>query len=354
MDSLPPFPDGMQIAHIARISSAKLLSHDIDESVKVLEACKQHGFFYLDMRDSTLGQELLNNADSLLGSAIKFFDSDINEKRRYLMIKNKSVAGYKEAVPITNPSSGPSSGSRTEFLNIFKDHIHDISKSRDYPSILLAQKAVVRAFNYNAHTCGLAVLKALEQGLSLSPSQLTELHNFDLPAEDHLRMTRTLPSELKEISTNLPPHTDFGSVTVLFNWLGGLQIESTDPENKGQWVYVKPIPGHAIINLGDAMVVFTNGHVKSAKHRVVPAPGRQAEVNRHSLVYFLRPNDEVYLRPLSHFESRGSNQLVDETSENNGKVYKAAEWSLKRATDYGAFKEASQALDHSKKEQNKI
>jgi len=78
-------------------------------------------------------------------------------------------------------------------------------------------------------------------------------------------------------------------VTVLFNWLGGLQIQSRDPVREGAWDYVKPLPGHAIINLGDAMVTFTNGLLKSAKHRVMPAPGQQVEVDRYSLVYFARP-----------------------------------------------------------------
>jgi hypothetical protein len=46
-------------------------------------------------------------------------------------------------------------------------------------------------------------------------------------------------------------HTDFGSVTVLFNHMGGLQV--LNPDSK-EWKYVKPEPGCAVINLGDAIV----------------------------------------------------------------------------------------------------
>lgn len=47
----------------------------------------------------------------------------------------------------------------------------------------------------------------------------------------------------------------------------------------------EPLPGHAIINLGDAMVMFSNGLLKSGKHRVVPAPGEQVHVDRCRVVY---------------------------------------------------------------------
>ena len=64
------------------------------------------------------------------------------------------------------------------------------------------------------------------------------------------------------------------------------------------WAYVRPLPGHAIINLGDALVMFTKGVLRSNVHRVVAPPGRQAEATRFSLVYFGRPEDDVVLKPL--------------------------------------------------------
>jgi len=61
---------------------------------------------------------------------------------------------------------------------------------------------------------------------------------------------------------------------------------------------VKPLPGHCIVNLGDAMVKFTNGLLRSNIHRVVSPPGEQAKETRYSLVYFSRPEDEVILKRL--------------------------------------------------------
>lgn len=68
---------------------------------------------------------------------------------------------------------------------------------------------------------------------------------------------------------------------------------------------MKPLPGHAIINLGDAVVKFTNGNLKSAKHRVVPAPGEQGLLDRYSVVYFVRPCDNVRMEAVGRFKEEG-------------------------------------------------
>jgi isopenicillin N synthase-like dioxygenase len=145
--------------------------------------------------------------------------------------------------------------------------------------------------------------------------------------------------------TALAPHTDFGSVTVLFNRVGGLQVrlpqgvDAIPPATQGQmsvaekalcedgWTYVRPLPGHAIINLGDAMVKFSAGILRSNTHRVVAPPGAQGDVTRYSLVYFSRPEDEVLLRPLRE------SPLIDRKAGNDGdgEVIKSKDWIIRRA-----------------------
>jgi len=95
------------------------------------------------------------------------------------------------------------------------------------------------------------------------------------------------------------------------------------------WAYVKPLPGHAIINLGDALVMFTKGVLRSNVHRVVVPPGLQAEVTRFSLVYFCRPEDDVVLKPLreSALVMERCGDLVDEEEES----VDSKTWILRRA-----------------------
>ena len=122
----------------------------------------------------------------------------------------------------------------------------------------------------------------------------------------------------------LGEHTDFGSVTVLFNRLGGLQV--LPPGREAQWCYVKPLPGHAIINLGDAMVKFTNGVLRSNIHRVASPPGAQGDHTRYSLVYFCRPEDDVLLKRLD-----GSDMIPPLAEGEEEEEIKSKDWILRRA-----------------------
>lgn len=92
------------------------------------------------------------------------------------------------------------------------------------------------------------------------------------------------------------------------------------------WVFVKPMEGCAIINLGDAMVRFTAGVLRSNLHRVVTPPGAQSEEVRYSLVYFSRPEHDVLLRRL-----KGG--ILDEEGvggEDEGEGVTSKDWLARR------------------------
>lgn len=98
-------------------------------------------------------------------------------------------------------------------------------------------------------------------------------------------------------------------------------------------MFVKPLPGHAIVNLGDCMVKFTNGALKSAKHRVVAAPGEQGMVDRYSVVYFTRPADDVLMAPVTGFEGADVVSVGGKIGEE--KVYTTGEWMTRRLAQLG-------------------
>ena len=106
-----------------------------------------------------------------------------------------------------------------------------------------------------------------------------------------------------------PAHTDSSSLTILFNWSGGLQIVRPKATGRGvkmvdaadaeeEWLWVKPIPGHVIVNLGDPMVTLTNGLLTGARHRVMTPPGEQAKFDRISVLMGMRPLASTPMRAL--------------------------------------------------------
>jgi isopenicillin N synthase-like dioxygenase len=164
------------------------------------------------------------------------------------------------------------------------------------------------------------------------------LHRLHATSGDQIRFVKAPPQEPTLKGVALGEHTDFGSVTVLFNRLGGLQVRlpehisatppasitppPSDVESKlceNGWTYVRPLPNHCIVNLGDALVKFSNGILRSNIHRVVAPPGDQGSITRYSLVYFCRPEDDVVLKSLVEGDGDGEEEVT------------AKEWILRRA-----------------------
>ena len=84
----------------------------------------------------------------------------------------------------------------------------------------------------------------------------------------------------------LRPHTDYGFVTILDASAPGLQIEID-----GQFEDVPVLPGHLIINFGEALHFITAHSERSVGaivHRVLSQ--RSNEPVRHSIVYFANPS----------------------------------------------------------------
>lgn len=80
------------------------------------------------------------------------------------------------------------------------------------------------------------------------------------------------PKDMGSEQFGVAPHTDFGVLTLLRqDDVGGLQVQGLD----GQWLTAKPIEDTLIINVGDLLERWSNGHYRSTPHRVVNASGRE-------------------------------------------------------------------------------
>lgn len=241
------------------------------------------------------------------------------------------------------------------FFNISKDAILGNTTRWALPEPVTAQQPLLARYMRNAHTTGLHILSLLGTQLGLPVNALADFHRINHESGDHVRLTWGPPrktSEMPEIQT--PGHTDFGTITILFNWLGGLQVWSDpsrgsfenivdptstaaaaqsegDQQQQPRWLWVQPPPpNHAIVNLGDAAVKWTGGVFCSGRHRVVPAPGQQGKFDRYSVVYFVRPEDEAVLKRL---QAPGIPQL--QPGEAEGEGIKAKDWILKQARGLG-------------------
>lgn len=213
---------------------------------------------------------------------------------------------------------------RCEMFNVSKDDILSVSEQLPQPETITRNRQLLKNFTIAVHGLAMHLLGHLDLHLHLKPGTLANLHRLHKRGDDHVRFIKYAPQPPDDRRTSLGAHTDFGSITVLFSTLGGLQILPSGPD--AQWGYVRPESGHAIINIGDALVKFTNGLLRSNIHRVTYAPGAQAELVRYSLGYFVRPEDDVVLKRLDGGDVIPP--LVEGEVEDN---FTAKEWTFKRA-----------------------
>lgn len=242
--SLPPFPENLKEAPIIRISYFKLVADDAYESQRLFLAVKERSFFYLDFTDGehrdNAARSILTAATALHGVAKSAFDLPFEQKNAVSTFKTKSVFGFK-AGDQTISKDPQRRVERVEFFNVAKDDIVALAEGREpptgiqYPAQLVSFEGGLLHlddFVRNAHPIGMRVLKILAEKLGMSYEEIAERHRFDARSGDDARLTYApgLKEEgherLKEeeIPITTWEHTDYGSLTILFNWLGGLQI----------------------------------------------------------------------------------------------------------------------------------
>ena len=180
------------------------------------------------------------------------------------------------------------------------------------------------------------ILHALSTQLGLPEDALSDRMPPNQSSGTILRMICYAPSLVpEERRTGLTPHTDYGSITLLANVIGGLQVlhPDFDPSDEQGWQYVKPEPGCLIVNIADAMVQWTGGVLRSNMHRVNFAPGAQATVPRYSVALLVRPQLDTKMArivggriPLASEDGEEEAKLAEELKE-----LTAIEWERRKA-----------------------
>ncbi|KAL7916746.1 hypothetical protein GGI35DRAFT_485884 [Trichoderma velutinum] len=324
-----PFPDNVAIADIKKISLGKLLSNDAEEAQKMFEVCKDVGFFYLDMMDHDMGRRLWEDACVAARSGMEVFpNTPLAEKKLFKAPAGIKVLDRGYQCGAVNEDGTPRD---SEMFMIPQHELLTTGKEFQLPEYLTQHEERFKNALKSGNVVANVVLEVLEKKLQLAPSTFTQLHRLTDSSGDFLRVLRYPGVEREELADPLrfPAHKDAVSVAILFTWLGGLQITSPDaPKDLNPftipdkyWRWIKPLPGTAIVNLGDAMEVFTNNLLKSGLHRVIRAPGAQMAHDKYSVLIVARPEDST---PMKAFKSP---VIPEDTVEQaNEQVYTSIEW----------------------------
>ncbi|KAI6157099.1 hypothetical protein BKA82DRAFT_994495 [Pisolithus tinctorius] len=329
--TLPAFPDNVPTHSLPTIDFELLKAGNQVEIDRLWEAAVTLGFWYLKNH----GAE--HEVKAMFDLGAEMFALPWEDKILYEQGDSGRSFGYKKMGGTAVDASGLAD--MTEFLNIAKDDVLAFPEvvHLTYPSVVAAAiPSVVHPFVCKSLEVNTTVLRIFTQRLGLSEGTLEALHARDLPSASEARIIRSPPMPGKDTADRptIGSHTDFGSLTFLHNILGGLQVLLP---GETQWGYVKPIPGHAICNVGDALTVLSGGILKSAVHRVVPPPGAQGERERWSLVFFTRPNNTQILRALVE-DSQAIAESVKQFPEGKFETGSTAEEWFSRRIKYQRLK----------------
>lgn len=94
----PPFAEGVTAAPLVSISLARLEADDDAESEAFFKACKELGFFYLNMEGSALGEKMVSEAEKIFAVQQQFTrlpDKDKDQFEREKLDPAYPFFGYR-------------------------------------------------------------------------------------------------------------------------------------------------------------------------------------------------------------------------------------------------------------------
>ncbi|KAI2616270.1 putative oxidoreductase [Hypoxylon sp. NC1633] len=310
-DQYPSFPDDVHTAELQRVSFAKLLSHDAAEAKALFEACRAWGFIALDLEGCEEGQSFIQMAADMFELDKEVNSMDVEELMKYAYKPPYSLFGYKEAGNLKIEDGRPD---RVEFYNVGRDDVVGVSAPLSNPPCIERSRPAIKSYVEQAHSIVRLICATLDSELHLPSGTLESLQPLDKPSGTALRLLRYLPQPTTDRRTSLSDTRT----------LDRSPFYPTSPAN---WRYVKPAPGCAIVNLGDAMVEWSAGILRRNMHRVTFAPGAQGQVPRYSHAYLVRPQAEAPMKRLG-----GGNSLIPELEQGEEEnVMNAKEWEAHKA-----------------------
>ncbi|KAK3681223.1 hypothetical protein B0T22DRAFT_494812 [Podospora appendiculata] len=271
------------------IDYALLLSQDPGEVDKVLKACLEDGYFYLDLQGLD-GRRMLNDQQETLKLMHRFFEAPVEAKNEFGLIS--SHLGYEPVGSRTGAFPGAGTKDGYEMLKVSRDEIQ--MGSPKVPAVIKnsGDLEVLENTIGSCNTVTKVILSALSTGMNLTGAARYEnTHRNDRPSTTTLSMMHYLPSSVtgnKKIGHQ--KHTDISSLTLLFSEQWGLQIRPPGTCGALEMGFVAPKPGCAFVHVGDSLRFASGMKMQSCIHRVVPFNPTE---DRYSIAYFLRAEDDT-------------------------------------------------------------
>ncbi|KAL9605655.1 MAG: hypothetical protein Q9179_001160 [Wetmoreana sp. 5 TL-2023] len=271
-------------------------------AISLLSAFETSGFLYLT--DSPIPAELLSRVYAL---SARFFARPLAEKDALAWTTPTANRGYSkqghEKVSLgmsKDEVARDRSGAGEDQKESFEIGRHnDVDHPNQWPQGDDEFKGVMLDFFERCRQLHAVIMKGLAIALGLD----SEFFGGYIKQGDNALRLLHYPSVPAGAFANgrvrAGLHSDYGSVTLLFqDSRGGLQVE----RQNGEFVDVAPIEGTIVLNAGDLLSRWSNGRIRSTRHRVVEPPlkmdGQDGYPPRYSIAYFCNPDSDKTIEAL--------------------------------------------------------
>ncbi|GAA6060036.1 hypothetical protein JCM10212_001033 [Sporobolomyces blumeae] len=246
----------------------------------------------------------------------RFFREETDEeKAKAAYSANK---GYTKVSQETLDPSKPAPDLKEGFNTGYIARGPPTEPSQPLPSLLLDHAERLAAFQHACFTFCQRLLEAFAIALDLDPGFFASRHHEGPDSTSILRFLHyvEIPPG-KDVDPNRAgAHSDYGSLTLLFQRKAGgegLQIlPSTEDLDEGEWQDVGIVDDALLVNIGDALELWSGARFKSTLHRVVLPTPRPSEgiPERFSIAYFNQPSGDASLKTVVPVSTISQNDLA--------------------------------------------
>ncbi|XP_060672905.1 flavanone 3-dioxygenase 3-like [Ziziphus jujuba] len=236
----------LPIIDLSSLQHPSLRSNVIHE---IRMACKELGFF--QVINHGVPQSVINHA---LEAATEFFNLPIDEK---MLLFSDDIHE-----PVRYGTSLNHVVDQVYFWRDFLKHYsHPISDwIHLWPSNPPTYKEKMANYTKAIHVLQKQLMGLVFESLGLNPNYLEE----EVENGSEVLAVNCYPAcPQPELTLGIPPHSDYGALTILLQSCPGLQVM----DSHNNWVSVPAIQGALIVQLGDQMEVISNGQYKGVVHR---------------------------------------------------------------------------------------
>ncbi|KAK5687337.1 hypothetical protein LTS10_001475 [Elasticomyces elasticus] len=307
-------------SHTAEIPVIDIRSSNINAPQQLLEAATRNGFVFVE--NSGLDAK---DVDHMFDLSKEFFSSSMDIKEEVAISSNKAGAnvgwlsrGVEKLDPATQKRP---------------DEPFDGKLQQPMPKPLEAHTQTILDFQNKCLDLCRSVLELFAVALDLEKDWFTARHSQ--PGQRSGTVFRLLYYPKVEtyedgVDIRAGAHSDFGSITLLFQQHGQPGLEIKTPS--GEWAPV-PVDPHSstngtsidetmqkhplpiLVNIGDLLDDWTGGLLRSTVHRVIfPKGGGE---DRYSMAYFCQPLNDALLEAVpsklvqAHVERTGRSGVRD-------------------------------------------